>query len=150
MSQMETTILAIEHIVRTPGVLGGKPRISGRRVPVHQIVYLHEHQGVTVTDLVEGFDISPAQVYAALAYYYDHREEIDTLIRELERLEPDPQAVAHRKAIARRWQVRTGYDPDQEMTAAEVAEVYGISPQAVREACQMVWVDAHKSGNTWL
>ena len=68
---VQTTILAIEHIVKTPGVVGGEPRIAGRRLSVHWIVYEHEVEGVPVSEIAEIYDLTPAQVYAALAYYYD-------------------------------------------------------------------------------
>jgi hypothetical protein len=36
------------------------------------------------------------------------------------------------------------------MTVTEVAADYGISPQTVREACAKGWLNARKSGATWL
>jgi uncharacterized protein (DUF433 family) len=38
---MADSILAIEHIVTTPGVMGGEPRVAGHRVTVANIVVLH-------------------------------------------------------------------------------------------------------------
>jgi hypothetical protein len=41
------------------------------------IVGWHERRGYTVVQVVEMFPgITPADVHAALAYYYDHPEEI--------------------------------------------------------------------------
>jgi excisionase family DNA binding protein len=36
------------------------------------------------------------------------------------------------------------------MTVTEVAAVYNVTPQAVREAAARGWIRARKSGATWL
>src|SRR6266702_4683321 len=66
-----------EHIVATPGTLGGKPRITGRRISVADIVVWHELMRMSADEIADGYDLSLAEIYAALAYYCDHREEID-------------------------------------------------------------------------
>jgi len=38
--------------------------------------------GMTVEEIVEDFELTPAQVHTALAYYYDHQEEIERDIAE--------------------------------------------------------------------
>ncbi len=75
------TVLAIEHIVSDPSKFGGKPRIAGTGHTVQYIAELHDLDW-SVDDLVESFDLTPGQVYAALSYYFDHRAEIDTSILE--------------------------------------------------------------------
>jgi uncharacterized protein (DUF433 family) len=147
---VHTTILAIEHIVKTPGVVGGEPRIAGRRLPVHRIVYEHEIESVPVSEIAEIYDLTPAQVYAALAYYYDHKAEIDQLIAEEGKLTPPPESDTLRRTLKQRWAARKGVDPDQDMTVTEISEEYGISPQAIREACKKEWIPARKSGSAWL
>jgi uncharacterized protein (DUF433 family) len=69
-------VLAIDHIVRTPGTVGGKPRIAGTRVRVQDVAAYHTN-GSGVEEICEAFDLTPGQVFAALSYYYDHRDEID-------------------------------------------------------------------------
>jgi len=65
------------HIVKEPGYCGGKAAIDHTRVRVNNVVFLHK-QGKTPQEiLVEYPDLSLAQVHAALAYYYDHRDEIE-------------------------------------------------------------------------
>lgn len=66
-----------EHIEVTPGVAGGKPRIAGHRITVHTIAVWHEHLGSTADEIAATYDLTLADVYAALAYYFDHRAEID-------------------------------------------------------------------------
>ena len=76
-----------EHIEITPGVCGGKPRIAGHRIRVQDVVIWHEHQGMSPDEIVYHYpSITLADVYAALAYYYDHLEEIRQQIRESEAL----------------------------------------------------------------
>src|ERR1700739_4139107 len=71
-----------QHIEITPGVVGGKPRIAGRRITVQDIVILHEWMGRSADEIATEYDLTLADVYAALAYYYDHRLDIDEAIRE--------------------------------------------------------------------
>lgn len=69
------------HIEITPGVAGGKPRIAGHRITVQDIVVWHERLGLSADEIATEYGLSLADVYAALTYYYDHREEIDRAIR---------------------------------------------------------------------
>lgn len=73
------TILA--HVAVTPGVAGGKPRIAGHRITVQDIAVWHERLGLSADEIATEYGLSLADVYAALAYYYDHREEMDQAIR---------------------------------------------------------------------
>ena len=77
-----TTQSLDRHIVATPGTLGGKPRIAGRRISVEHIAIWHDHLGKTVDEICAEYDLSLAEVHAALAYYYDHRTEINQHIKE--------------------------------------------------------------------
>ena len=70
------------HIVATPGVLGGKAHIAGRRISVQDIAIWHDRLGKTVDEICADYDLSLAEVHAALAYYYDHRDDIDRHIKE--------------------------------------------------------------------
>jgi uncharacterized protein (DUF433 family) len=66
-----------QHIQITPNVRGGKPCISGTRITVSDIAALHLRLGQSVDEIAAGYDLSLAAVHAALAYYYDHRDEIE-------------------------------------------------------------------------
>ena len=71
-----------ERISKVPGVCGGRTCIAGHRVRVLDIVVWHEHQGLTPDEIVSQIpSITLADVHAALAYYFDHREEIQEEIR---------------------------------------------------------------------
>lgn len=71
-----------QHIEVTPDVAGGKPRIAGRRITVQDIVIWHERIGKSADEIASEFDLSLADVYAALTYYFDHRQEINQAISE--------------------------------------------------------------------
>ena len=76
-----------KHIEITPGVCGGKPRIAGHRIRVQDIAVWHEYQGLSPDEIVAQFpQITVADVYAALTYYHDHREEIRRQMDEAEEL----------------------------------------------------------------
>jgi uncharacterized protein (DUF433 family) len=69
------------HIAITPGIAGGKPRIAGHRITVQNIVIWHERMGLSADEIAHEYELSLADVYASLAYYYDHREQIDHAIK---------------------------------------------------------------------
>lgn len=78
---MESTLT--QHIEKTPGVCGGRARISGHRVRVLDIVAWHEKRGYCPDEIVDLFPgITLADVYAALTYYFDHRQEIEDELRQ--------------------------------------------------------------------
>ncbi len=77
-----TTRTLDEHIVVTPGTAGGKPRIAGRRITVQNIVIWHDRLGKSVDEIAAEYDLTQADIYAALAYYFDHRAEIERSLKE--------------------------------------------------------------------
>lgn len=84
-----------QHIEITPGIAAGKPRIAGHRITVQNIVIWHEWIDLSADEIATDFGLSLSDVYAALAYYYDHREDIDaailadnSLVEELQKITP--------------------------------------------------------------
>ena len=68
---------ATERIVSNPGICGGKPCIAGTRIRVQDIYVWHELQGRSADEIVSEFPpLTMSDVYAALTYYWDHRDEI--------------------------------------------------------------------------
>jgi uncharacterized protein (DUF433 family) len=68
--------------VSTPDTCGGKPRISGTRIQVKQIVVMHERQGMTAEQILSEYPhLSLAGIDAALTYYHEHTEEVNADIR---------------------------------------------------------------------
>ncbi len=77
--------VAVAHIESKSGVCGGKPCVAGTRIRVQDIMVWHELQGLSPEEIVTQFpQLSLADVHAALAYYHDHREEIQRQMREAE------------------------------------------------------------------
>ncbi len=72
-----------DHIEKKPGVCGGRACIAGHRIRVADIVAWHEKRGYCPDEIVGMFPgITLADVYAALAYYFDNRREIDDDLRK--------------------------------------------------------------------
>ena len=70
------------YIEITPDVRGGKPRLADTRITVADIVLMHLRLGQSLEEIAGKYDLPLAAVYAAMAYYYDHRAEIDRAIEE--------------------------------------------------------------------
>jgi uncharacterized protein (DUF433 family) len=87
-----TTLTLDRHIVATPGVRGGRPCIAGRRIAVADVAVWHERMGMSADEICNEFQLTLAEVYAALAYYFDHKAEID------KRLADDETFVAQMRA----------------------------------------------------
>ena len=83
MATARTAVAAYPHIKKTPGVCGGKPCIEGTRIRVLDIVGLHLRE-LKPEDMLDTYAqrLTLAQVYSALAYYHDHKAEIEAEIRE--------------------------------------------------------------------
>jgi uncharacterized protein (DUF433 family) len=76
----------IGHIEIDPEVLGGEPHIAGHRIGVSDVAIWIAYQHETSEAIAEEFHLTLGEVYAALAYYYDHKDEIDRGIEEADRL----------------------------------------------------------------
>jgi uncharacterized protein (DUF433 family) len=67
-----------DFISRSPDICGGAPVIAGTRIRVSHIAYRYERERQNPTEILQAYPhLNLAQVHAALAYYYSHREEID-------------------------------------------------------------------------
>jgi uncharacterized protein (DUF433 family) len=66
-----------EYIQATPGTRGGKPRLAGTRITVADVVLMHRRMGRALEEIAGTYDLPLPAVYAAMAYYYDHKVEID-------------------------------------------------------------------------
>lgn len=80
--------------------LMGEPHIAGRRVSVLQLYEAVEGENRHPTEVADQLSLDAADVYSALAYYYEHRDEIEavrarrdeleeTLTREIEQERPE-------------------------------------------------------------
>lgn len=70
------------HVTKVPGVCGGRACVAETRVRVMDVVIWHERLGWSADEIVsEVPSLTLSDVYAALTYYFDHREEIEEDIR---------------------------------------------------------------------
>lgn len=88
MSAMATT--TYQYLNRVPGVRSGRTIVEGTRIGVHDVIGLLQNGETVDTIVARCFpDLTRAQIYACLAYYEDHRGEIDLLVaRQLARAAP--------------------------------------------------------------
>ncbi len=75
---MTTSDRIQEHIRIVEGAGGPKACIVGSRIRVIDIVNWHEYQRKSPHEIIFEFpQLTLADVYSALAYYWDHREELE-------------------------------------------------------------------------
>jgi uncharacterized protein (DUF433 family) len=71
-------------IARSDDVLGGEPRIEGTRVGVRHVAARVVDGGRSPAHVADQLDISLAEVYEALSYYYANIEEMREFEQENE------------------------------------------------------------------
>ncbi len=76
------TIESINLIYRNPKIRGGRPCIVGTGLRVLDVVMSMQFGERSPEQIAEDFQVTLGQVHAALAYYYENQDEIDTDIRE--------------------------------------------------------------------
>jgi len=64
------------EIVTTDPILGGDPRIEGHRIGVYHVYQRYVDGDDTPEEIATSYDISIAEVHAALAYAFSHPEEM--------------------------------------------------------------------------
>lgn len=70
------------YIVSLDRVRSGRPIVNGTRIGVHDVVGLYLN-GSTVDDIARELpSLSRAQIYECLAYYEDHKADIDLWVAE--------------------------------------------------------------------
>jgi len=74
-------VASYRYIVRVPGIRSGNATIEGTRVGVHDVIGLLQNGETVDTITARCFPgLTRAQVHECLAYYEDHRGEIDVLV----------------------------------------------------------------------
>ncbi len=74
--------MPISHIVVDPAIRGGRAHLANSRIAVADVVLLLFRAGQTLEEIAGKYDLSLAALHAAMAYYYDHQEEIDHAIED--------------------------------------------------------------------
>ena len=71
------------YITSDPNIFDGKPHITGHRIRVVDVAIWNDKFGWSPDAIASKFNLSLAEVHAALAYYFANREALDSdLIRE--------------------------------------------------------------------
>ena len=80
------TLLSINLIATNPGIRNGRPHIVGTTLTVADIVIAKVYQMMDVDGIADHYNLPLQAVHAALAFYYEHKAEIDDSIRERRKL----------------------------------------------------------------
>ncbi len=76
------TVQTIDLIAIDPYVRSGRPHILGTTVTVSDVAIAKLYHNQDVDGIADWYGLSLSQVYAALAYYYEHKDAIDLAIRQ--------------------------------------------------------------------
>jgi len=75
-------ILDYRKIETDPARCGGQPVVAGTRIRVATILGCYR-QGMSIEEIVQQYaPLKPADVHDALAYAYDHIDEIETALAD--------------------------------------------------------------------
>lgn len=92
------------HLEISPDTVN--PHIAGRQLTVKFLTIFLNDSEWPVERICEQYALTPAQVYSAWAYYYDHKEVIDNAIAEdneaYDQLVHDPVRLAKIDSIKQR------------------------------------------------
>jgi uncharacterized protein (DUF433 family) len=80
------------HIVLRTSVTGTQPVLDRIGIKVKLIAQWYL-AGKPVREFVDELELTPAEVHAAMAYYYDHKSEIDARIRDDKRVVEEVRAA---------------------------------------------------------
>jgi len=75
------------YIISDPGISGGRPAIEGTRITVNCIAGYYQ-LGMSIDEILDSLrHLTPSQVHSALAYYFDHQDEINLDLEEQANIE---------------------------------------------------------------
>lgn len=78
---MNPTIIPINHIERKPN--SEKYRIVGKGITVEFLVGFIDDPDWSMARICEHYNLTPAEVHSAWAFYYDHQTEIDNRLAQI-------------------------------------------------------------------
>ena len=75
------------YITSNPGIAEGRPVIVGTRITVNCIAGYYQ-LGMSIDEILDSLrHLTPSQVHSALAYYFDHQDEINLDLEEQANIE---------------------------------------------------------------
>lgn len=88
-----TPVAGYAHIEIDPGICAGQPRIMGTRITVALIAREVERLRLSPDEVIATHShLTLAEVHSALAYFYDHRDEVEAAMREGDEIEAELRA----------------------------------------------------------
>jgi uncharacterized protein (DUF433 family) len=97
--------------------------IGDTRIPLEQVIDAWK-EGETPEGIVESYDsLRLADVYAVLAYYLTHREQVDAYVRRQE-----AAAEAMRQKVEARWPPRPGFREELMARLAQREKTNDVAP----------------------
>lgn len=90
---------SINLIVKDPSIRDGRPVLAGTTLEVAVIAVAKIVHGQSAEEIAAEYDLALPQVYAALSYYYSHKDDIDATIQDRRKLarEMKEQRVGSRR-----------------------------------------------------
>ena len=79
----------------------------GRRVKVQDVAVWHERLGLSVDEIAFQYGLGLPEIYAALSYYFAHREDIDRSLREMDK-EVETASASTRSKLKEKLRERRG------------------------------------------
>lgn len=86
MAQKHDNNVTETYIIRSPELCGGEPCIAGRRIKVRHVYVWYDLMGMSADEIASRYDLTLAQVHGALAYAYEHLDDIRQAIRSADGL----------------------------------------------------------------
>ncbi len=82
---MQELITSARKIVRKAGICEGVPLLEGTRIRVSDIALFYDFRGLTPEEIVNEYpSLTIADIFSALTYYAENREEIRREIKNRE------------------------------------------------------------------
>ena len=79
---MQIRTIDYPRIMPAPSTGNGEPMIKGSKIPV-RIIAGYYQMGMSEAEIIEGFpQLVPADIFSALAFYFDNKPEMDALMEE--------------------------------------------------------------------
>lgn len=109
---MNPTIIPINYIERKPD--SQKYRVVGKGVTVEFLSQFINDSEWTVERICANYNLTPAEIYSAWAFYYDHQDEIDEHLAETKAEDRMHEAESQQrhKALQSRHQSQSESDED--------------------------------------
>lgn len=82
---MSVTIIDYPRIIRSGAINHGEPTIKGSTIPV-RIIARYYLMGMSEDEILSGFpQLQPADVFSALAFYFENKDEMNEMMEEYDR-----------------------------------------------------------------